>query len=250
MGHNYQGWQLQPGVTTIQGMLEDKLQILCRAPVRIHGAGRTDAGVHAWGQVAHFHADTPMTTDRLRIALNGMLPMDVSVRELEEVPLHFHARFDAVGKTYRYEILARRSRSALLGRRSWHVWDPLDEGAMAAALPALVGTHNFVAFQGANSSVTHTVRTLTRVELGREPWDLLVFTVEGTGFLKHMVRSMVGTLVDIGLGRRPPEHMKYLVESGDRSAVGRTAPPHGLVLVKVHYAEAEKGGSSAQGEED
>lgn len=249
MGHNYQGWQLQPGVSTIQGMLEEKLQILCKAPIRIHGAGRTDAGVHAWGQVAHFHADTPLTVDRLRIALNGMLPMDISVREVEEVPLQFHSRFDAIGKTYRYEILTRRSRSALLGRRSWHVWAPLDEERMAAALPPLLGTHNFVAFQGANSSVTNTIRTLTRVELTKEPWDLLVFTVEGTGFLKHMVRSIVGTLVDIGLGRCPPTHMQYLVESGDRSAVGHTAPPQGLVLVKVHYADAENGRESALDED-
>lgn len=233
-GTNYAGWQLQPGASTVQGVLEERLGRLLAEPVRVHGAGRTDAGVHALGQVAHIHTHTGFEAERLRHSLNGMLPRDVSVREVEEVGLDFHARFSARGKTYTYRILNRRTRSALLARQSWHVARPLELQTLRRAMDLMIGEHDFAAFCAANADTTTTVRTLWEARLDVEG-DLLALTFRGNGFLKQMVRSVVGTLVKIGVGDAEGELMSRLLAPGPRSLVGPTAPPQGLVLVEVVY---------------
>lgn len=235
-GAAFFGWQLQPGQRTVQGVLEEKLGILLRQEVRIHGAGRTDAGVHALGQVAHFHADTAIDVERLRRSLCGLLPRDVSVVAAQEVDLGFHARRSATGKVYRYTLLHRPSRSPLLERTAWHHIGPLDRGAMRDALSRLVGEHDFASFCSSTATTRTTVRRITHASMVEEG-ELLSFEVAGTGFLKQQVRSMVGTVVEIGEGRGGPERISELLRAPRREDVGRTAPAHGLVLVRVEYGE-------------
>jgi tRNA pseudouridine38-40 synthase len=201
----------------------------------VHGAGRTDAGVHALGQVAS--AEVTCTHDPAAIlrGLNASLPADVRVVAIEDAPSGFHARFSARSKTYRYIIRNSPVASPFDRAFAWHLPEPLDDDRMRAAADALVGTHDFAAFQSTGSETSGTVRTITRSELRRREDVDLLYEVSGNGFLRHMVRAIVGTLVEIGRGRRSSDSMASLLARGDRSQAGATAPPHGLFLVGVDY---------------
>jgi tRNA pseudouridine38-40 synthase len=234
-GTAYAGWQWQPTGTTIQRLLEDALEkVLGGERVHVSGSGRTDAGVHALGQVASFTCSTPRLPHAIRLGLNCLLPRDMAVREARVAPEGFHACHGAVYKHYRYRILDTGERAPLRERFTWHWRGPLDVAVMAQAAPFLVGTHDFASFQGGRSDVKTTVRTLFSVDVNRRA-DEVWIDVAGSGFLRHMVRILVGTLVDVGRGVIPPERIGQILEAHDRCAAGRTAPACGLCLMEVRY---------------
>jgi tRNA pseudouridine38-40 synthase len=246
-GTAYVGWQRQAEGVSIQGLLEEALARLEGAPVMAHGAGRTDAGVHALGQVASARVTAAHEATVIRRALNALLPGDVRVMAVEEAAPDFHARYSALGKLYEYRIWQGDVQPPFARAWSWHVARPLDADAMDRAARRLEGRHDFSAFQSAGSAVTSAVRTVTcaRVDV-REPsadtageaggrGRLLVVRLEADGFLRHMVRAIAGTLVEVGQRRRDESAMAALLDSRDRAASGATAPAHGLVLVAVRY---------------
>ena len=233
-GTAYHGWQVQPGLPTIQGLLQDALARIVGAPVSVTGAGRTDAGVHALAQVASFRADTRLDLPTLRRALNASLPRDIVVRQAAEVPPEFDARRSARSKIYRYSILCRDHPSAFLGRHSLYVPHPLEFAAMARAAELVVGTHDFSAFRAGTCTAATPVRTVLRAAW-RQDGDLWHFEITANAFLQHMVRILVGTLLEVGRGKRPPSHVAEVLVTKDRRRAGKTAPPHGLCLVEVHY---------------
>ncbi len=243
-GTDFVGWQRQAQGTSIQSLLETALQVLDQREITVTGAGRTDAGVHARGQVAHFSLARSIEPTALVGALNARLPDAVRVVAAEVVPDTFHARFDALRKTYRYRIWNADVLSPFERRFAWHLSGVLDCELMAAAAKLIEGQHDFAAFQGAGSTARSTVRNMfasrlkaSRVEGkgqgGEDP--LIVYEVAGNGFLRHMVRTIVGTLVEIGRGRRAVESMREVLSSRDRALAGPTAPPEGLVLLSVEY---------------
>lgn len=235
-GRDFAGWQVQPGgQRTVQGALEAAVERVTGRAVRVIGSGRTDAGVHAQGQVASVRVETRLEPDQLSRALNGVLPADVAVLGAERVPEDFHARHDARSKLYCYRIWNGASPSPLRAPRAWHVARPLDLGAMRPAAQALVGTHDFACFRATGSGAGSSVRTLTRCQLEGEARAEIRLLVEGDGFLRHMVRALVGTLVEVGRGQRPAGSMPAVLAARDRGRAGRTAPAHGLSLVRVDY---------------
>lgn len=233
-GTRFVGWQKQASGESIQGLLEDAMSRLEGAPVTAHGAGRTDAGVHAEGQVAS--ARVTFTHDAATVvrALNAILPPDVRIIAVEDASADFHARFSARAKSYRYQLANTPVISPFIRAYAWHIPEPLDLAAMRAAAAAIVGTHDFAAFQSAGSDVATTDRMVTRSELVDRS-GLLAYEVSGSGFLRHMVRAIVGTLVEIGRGWRPSSDVQALLAGRPRSHAGATAPAHGLTLVKVEY---------------
>jgi len=233
-GTNYVGWQRQAEGVSIQALLEDALAPFAGEPVTVHGAGRTDAGVHALGQVASVTTTAPHDPETLQRALNAVLPVDVRVLRIEEAPPGFHARFDAVSKTYEYRIVHAPFVSAFEHRYVWHVPGALDLDAMRRAAAPLQGRHDFAAFQSTGGEVATTERTIHSIEIISSGPHLTI-RVEGDGFLRHMVRAIAGTLVDIGLGRWPPSAMTEILDSRDRGRAGRAAPPTGLFLIGVAY---------------
>jgi tRNA pseudouridine38-40 synthase len=234
-GTEFVGWQRQAAGVSIQGLLEDALAELDEAAVTVLGAGRTDAGVHALGQVAAFTLTRAIAADAVLRALNVRLPLSVRVLEAEEVPADFHPQFAATSKTYRYRIWNSDVVSPFERLYAWHVFGALDVAAMNQAARMLEGTHDFAAFQGTGSDVKTTERTVlsSLVLANHEP--VISYEVCGGGFLRHMVRAIVGTLVEIGRGRRPPEWIREVVASRKRSDAGVTAPASGLFLVRVDY---------------
>jgi len=254
-GTAYVGWQRQAEGVSIQGLLEHALARMDGAPVVVHGAGRTDAGVHALGQVASARVATTHDPLVIRRALNAMLPGDVRVVAVEDAAPGFHARYSAAGKTYEYRIWQGDVQPPFARAWSWHVPRPLDEAAMDSGARMLEGRHDFSAFRSAGSGVTSAVRTVTNARAGireagaevtGEPagypsspggGHLVIVRIEADGFLRHMVRAIVGTLVEVGDHRRAPASVAALLASRDRAASGATAPPHGLVLVRVMYPE-------------
>ncbi len=238
-GTGYCGWQRQSGsaaegAPSIQATLEAAIRDVAGGPEAVVGAGRTDAGVHACGQVAGFSTTSRIPADRLPAALNAHLPPDIRVLVAQEVPEGFHPRYDAVARTYRYDILNRPAPSALFRLRAYHVPEPLDTGAMDRALAAFLGRHDFTAYQGVGSSprtVICTVHGATWTRAG----DRLSLTITADRFLRHMVRILVGTLVRVGAGRLPPEAPGEFLADADNRRTGPTAPPHGLYLVRVEY---------------
>jgi tRNA pseudouridine38-40 synthase len=235
-GTRFVGWQRQAAGESIQGLLEEALARFEGAPVTVHGAGRTDAGVHALGQVASVQLTCTHAADALLRGVNASLPPEVRVIAVEDAAPDFHARFRARSKTYRYAIRNASIVSPFERAYVWHVSGPLDVPAMQTAAAALVGTHDFAAFASAGSATADTTRTVTRsvVEYG-DPDGKVSYEVTGTGFLRHMVRAIVGTLVEIGRGWRPASSMASLLAGRERADAGATAPSHGLFLVRVDY---------------
>ena len=232
-GTRFCGWQRQENGPTIQAAIEDALRPFTDRPT-LFGAGRTDSGVHALGQVASVQIGTDHSVDVIRRALNVTLDRDIRVLQVTDAPETFNARFDAIGKTYRYRIATSEVVSPFAHRFVWHQPQPLDVEAMQRATPDLLGRHDFSAFMSSGSDVLDAVRTLNRADL-RVHGDELVFEVHGDGFLRHMVRTIVGTLVEVGTGRRDPAFVRALIDSRDRSNAGDTAPAQGLTLVSVDY---------------
>jgi tRNA pseudouridine38-40 synthase len=233
-GTRFVGWQRQADGESIQGLVEEALARFEGAPVTVHGAGRTDAGVHARGQVASASVTFTHPTETIVRALNAQLPEDIRILEVVDAAPGFHARFSAQSKSYRYQIRTGTVGDPFTREFVWQLPEPLDVGAMTDAAAALVGTRDFAAFQSAGTEVASTLRTIFRSEF-RKSDDMLVYEVTADGFLRHMVRAIVGTLVEIGRGWRSAESMAQLIEHGTRAQAGATAPPHGLFLVRVDY---------------
>ena len=236
-GTDFQGWQLQARGRSVQGVVEEAIAEVTREEVRVHAAGRTDAGVHARGQVAHFDFETRLSPLALRKALNAVLPRDVAAREVREVPAEFDARRDAISKRYVYRILHRPTPSPLRRTQCWHIRGPLDLEAMQEACDALKGTHDFAALRGAPGGPPEdeeTRRTLDVLQVVREA-DEVRIVAEARSFLRHMVRNVVGTLVDVGQGRLSAPQIAEILASRERARAGPTAPAHGLCLDEIRY---------------
>lgn len=233
-GTRYFGWQLQKDRPTVQGELQRAVQEVTGRRTLVVGAGRTDAGVHAEAQVANFHTTSALSVAKWPEALNAHLPEDVAVLSAAEAPLDFHAQFAATSKIYRYRVLNRPVRSALERFRTHLVKAPLDVPRMQEAAKRLVGTHDFRSFGTEMSRKEDTVRTIFSLSIVRQG-EFVDFVVHGDGFLYNQVRSMVGTLLAVGLGRRPPEWVAEVLEARDRSRAGANVPAKGLTLVEVRY---------------
>jgi tRNA pseudouridine38-40 synthase len=233
-GTDFSGWQRQVGQRTVQGLLEEKLRELLREPVEVRGAGRTDAGVHAEGQVATLTIVSNIPTGGLLRGLNTILPADLAVVDVAEAAPGFDARFSARGKIYRYRIWNHFVRSPKHARSSWHVRRPLDLDAMRAAAGLLCGEHDFRGFRASDCDRRNTVRLIRRCEVSRQG-AMVDIEVEATAFLKNMVRILAGTLADVGRGKRDAASVQRALETGDRTAAGVTAPAAGLTLVRVIY---------------
>lgn len=233
-GTNYVGWQRQPNGISIQELVERALEPIAGRPVAIVGAGRTDAGVHALGQVASVELESNLDTATLARALNAALPEDVRVAAVERVPADFNARFSAAGKVYEYRVWNGAFVPPFERLYAWHVPQPLDVDRMRGATRALVGTHDFSAFRAAGSEAATSERTLNALDLTADG-SRLALAASGDGFLRHMVRTIVGTIVEVGLGRRSVESVAATLASRDRASAGPTAPAQGLFLVRVDY---------------
>jgi tRNA pseudouridine38-40 synthase len=240
-GTRYHGWQRQPKLPTIQGVIEKAIATISKERLTVVGSGRTDAGVHAEGQVANFKTKARLLPDDWRRALNSLLPEDIVIRAAQAVPDHFHSRFSAVRKIYRYRIINQGYPPAIGRQYLWTVFSPLNLYRMKTAAKPLVGRHDFSSFQGSDPSRKRSGRSarnpicrIRRLNLRRENRELII-TIEADRFLQQMVRAIVGTLVEVGRGRRDPGQMKRLIQKKDRRSGGPTAPPRGLCLVKVLY---------------
>jgi tRNA pseudouridine38-40 synthase len=234
-GTRYVGWQVQPNGPSIQAEVERALSTLHKGPRRVTAAGRTDAGVHARGQVASFPEERPLPLVAYVKGMNALLPADIAVRAASLEPDGFDARRSARGKRYRYVIENGHTRAPLGRLQAWQLFGSLDVGAMRDAARHLVGRHDFAAFQAADCESRHAVREVRRLEVLGEPGGRIEVVVEATAFVKHMIRNFVGTLVEVGQGKRAPGSLPALLASGDRKAAGRTAPPQGLCLEVVFY---------------
>ncbi len=240
-GTDFAGWQRQPGAPTIQGCVEEALAKLLGEMVAVYGSGRTDAGVHALNQVANFKTSSPIPSGNLVKALNDLLPSTIRVKQAREIPDKFHARYDALAKTYRYRILQAPVCSPFLCRFVGHYPYPLDRARMAAAARLLEGEHDFTSFAAAEGSdedeaPKSMVRRLWRSRLLWRPrTSILVYEVRGSGFLHHMVRNIVGTLIEVGRGKIAPDDLPRILAARDRTLAGPTASAKGLCLVKVEY---------------
>ncbi len=235
-GTRYVGWQVQPNGPSVQAEVERALETLHKAPRRITAAGRTDAGVHALGQVASFFEAEPLPVKAYLQGMNALLPPDVAVRAASLEPDGFDARRSASGKRYRYRIENGPTRSPLSRLTAWELFRPLDAEAMRAASLHLLGRHDFACFQASDCACEHAVREIRRCDVLGERGGRIELVLEATAFVKHMVRNIAGTLCEVGLGRRSPESLKALLLTLDRTLAGPTAPPQGLCLEEVFYA--------------
>lgn len=234
-GTRYQGWQRQDSTdNTIQGKLEKLLSKMCGEAVEVQGSGRTDAGVHALAQVANAHMDTMRSPEEIRDYMNLYLPEDIGVLSVEEAPERFHSRLWAKGKVYRYRIVNSAVPHVFERRYAHTVSERLDVEAMRRAAGRLEGTHDFKAFTSAGKGKKSTVRTVRRIEIRRDG-DIVELTFAGDGFLYHMARILTGTLLEVGCGRRRPEEMDGILQSGERENAGPLAPAKGLTLMEVKY---------------
>ncbi|HSN93146.1 MAG TPA: tRNA pseudouridine(38-40) synthase TruA [Anaeromyxobacteraceae bacterium] len=242
-GTRYVGWQVQPNGPSVQAAVEKALSALHGSPRRATAAGRTDAGVHASGQVVTFPEERPLPLRAYVQGMNAILPEDVAVREAALAPDGFDARRSARGKRYRYRIENGPTRDPLSRRFSWQVFRPLDLAAVREAAAPLVGRHDFAAFQASDCESHHAVREVRRLEVEGAPGGRIDLVVEATAFVKHMVRNFVGTLVEVGLGRREAGSIPELLACRDRTRAGPTAPAQGLCLEAVFY---EPGGDAGR----
>lgn len=234
-GTRFVGWQVQPNGRSVQAEVERALEALHKAPRRVTAAGRTDAGVHALAQVVSFPEERPLPLAAYVKGMNALLPEDVAVRAASIEADGFDARRSARGKRYRYVIENLGTRAPLTRLRAWQLFGRLDVGAMSEAARHLVGRHDFAAFQASDCASAHAVREVRRLEVAGEPGGRIELVFEATAFVKHMVRNVVGTLVEVGQGKRTPASMVALLERGDRREAGPTAPPQGLFLEEVFY---------------
>ena len=233
-GRAYSGWQHQPGLNTVQGVLQGALSRVADSPVDCVCAGRTDAGVHASGQVVHFDSDAARSERGFRLGANSYLPADVSVVWLREIAAHFHARFAATARSYRYVILNRESRPGLAtGRMTWQR-RPLDAGLMHESARCLVGEHDFSAFRAIECQAKSPMRRVESIEVERDG-DRVTIAITANAFLHHMVRNIAGLLMSVGEYESPPERVAAVLAGRDRKASAATAPPDGLYLVSVRY---------------
>ena len=233
-GTAYAGWQRQSNGLAVQQVVEEALTRACGERIVITGASRTDAGVHALGQRAHFDTSSRIPPEKYPFVLNTMLPRDIRIQAAQAVPEDFHARFMTCGKEYTYRIINSRHGSALLRNTHAHVPVPLDETTMQAAVPALLGTHDFAAYQASGGTAKTTVRTIDRVSVERSG-DVITLSIHGNAFLYNMVRIIAGTLIEIGQHRRSEAAFAEAFQTLDRLSLGVTAPAHGLELTRVDY---------------
>lgn len=234
-GTRYHGWQRQKNDRTIQAEIEKAILKVTGRQVALTGSGRTDAGVHAYAQVANFKCETRLDGQALLGGLNSLTDDDIVVTECREVEESFHARYDVKSKTYVYKILNRPTPAAIGRQYAWHVRKKLNRETMRAAISHLIGSHDFKAFEGSGSPRSHTTRQVFKADLIDGQDGVLAFEIEAEGFLRFMVRNIVGTLVDVGLGKISPDEFEYILNSRDRSLAGATAPAHGLFLKNVMY---------------
>jgi len=260
-GTDFNGWQVQASGRTVQGTIEQAISTMTSSQIRVTGSGRTDAGVHALGQVAAFRCDTRLSAGAFYSGLNSLLPDDIVIHSCERVHESFHPRFDATAKTYTYRILNRSLAPAVGRGYCWHVRNPLDLSAMEEAAKHIIGTHDFKGFENTGSPRSHTVRNISEACIAANPigrqshaapfagahesemcfagdpdGGIVSIRITADGFLRYMVRNITATLVDIGLSRRPPEDMARILKQKDRALASPTAPPHGLFLLNVRYA--------------
>lgn len=234
-GTHYLGWQIQPKGPTVQGAIEEKLGRLTGELVHLVGSGRTDAGAHALGQVAHFKTRNSLEVGSIQRALNSLLPCDIVIQKVEEVEDDFNARKSSKSKIYEYRILNRDIRSAFQYGYAWHIPQKLNLEEMRKATERLIGDHDFSSFRSAGSPTRTAIRKVIRAEWKRGQDGFLLFEIEASGFLKQMVRAIVGTLIEVGRGKIGFEEFQRILESKDRKKAGPTAPAHGLFLKEVKY---------------
>jgi tRNA pseudouridine38-40 synthase len=233
-GTGYGGWQVQPNAITIQSLIERALKIILRSPTTVIGSGRTDAGVHALGQSAHFSSDEPIDVFKTIASLNGLLPLEIRVLDLIIASPDFHARYKAISKTYHYRLHLEKIPDPFKQSYAYHVPHPVDLSLLKEAASLLIGTHDFTSFTNRGSKVKDRIRTLQRLDLIPEPGGVRL-EFEGDGFLYKMVRNIVGTLLDVCAGKLSKEQILPILAVKDRRVAGRAAPPHGLYLVEVTY---------------
>jgi len=234
-GSAYHGWQRQASERTIQGEIENALKTMTGNTITVTGSGRTDAGVHALNQTANFRCTTSLTPEVFLKGLNSLLSEDIVISSCKIVPEKFHARYDVKSKVYQYRILNRSLPAAISRQYAWHIRKKLNLSAMQEAIRCIIGSHDFKAFEGSGSPRVSTVRCITNADLVETDNDYLVLKIEGDGFLKFMVRNIVGTLVDVGFDKITPDDFKQILISKDRNLAGITAPAHGLFLMEVKY---------------
>lgn len=234
-GTAYHGWQRQKDLRTIQGEIENALSTMIGDPVTLIGSGRTDAGVHALAQAAHFKAETRIPPQAFRNGLNSLLEKDIVVKSCVQANENFHARYDVKSKTYRYRILNNPLPEAIGRQYVWFIPQKLDPSAMRTAVTHILGSHDFKAFEGTGSPRSNSRRHIFKAELFQNEGDYLDFVIEADGFLKFMVRNIVGTLTDVGRGKITAHDFKEILISKNRNLAGATAPPQGLCLIKVKY---------------
>ena len=235
-GSAYHGFQRQDNAITVQQVLEQRLAPMFGHPLTLHGSARTDTGVHACGQVANFHTTGTVPSERLVRAAKGVLPTDIVLREAYDVDFNFHARRSAKSKVYVYRVFSSPVADPFLRNYAWHVLAPLDIEAMKQALPVIEGTHDFSAFRATGGATSNSVRTVYETMLTQVN-KTIEFRIRGNGFLYHMVRNIMGTLVEIGNGKRSAINMAMVLASKDRSKAAPTAPPQGLYLQEVYYQD-------------
>ena len=234
-GTNYHGWAGQPETATVQGTIEEVIEKLTGQPVKVYGSSRTDAGVHALGQVANFRINSPVPTENFSNALNNLLPQDITISDVCEMPDDFDAISDTAEKRYDYLINTTPIRP-VLARNQWHRLGQLDIGKMHQAAQKLVGKKDFKSFASAADQRESSVRTITLCQVEQEG-DVIKISVAADGFLYNMVRNIVGTLVEIGRGRWKPDMIETILEAKDRNAAGPIAPACGLCLMEIYYAD-------------
>ena len=234
-GSRYHGWQRQKNDPSIQGEIEKALKTITSQRVTLIGSGRTDSGVHAKGQVANFECETRLKPEAVMNGLNSLLAEDIKIKVCEQVGASFHARYDAKSKIYHYRILNRSTPAAIGRQYQWFIRKSLNREAMQAAIPHIIGRHDFKAFEGSGSPRQSSTRHVHYADLVAHEGGLLIFHIEADGFLRYMVRNIVGTLVDVGLEKLTPHDFKYIRDCKDRSQASATAPAQGLTLIRVNY---------------
>ncbi|MBW1863008.1 MAG: tRNA pseudouridine(38-40) synthase TruA, partial [Deltaproteobacteria bacterium] len=234
-GSRYHGWQRQKGVPTIQGIIEDRIQMMIKAPVSLIASGRTDAGVHAFNQVCNFITNSNIDPDSINRGLNSLLPDDIFISHAEYVPLDFHSRYSAKSKTYEYRILNQRQPDVFLRFYTWHIRGKLDHGEMRKCIALLLGKHDFSSFRSSGSRNINPVREMMRAEFHGPVGGIIYFVFEADGFLRYMVRNIMGTLVEVGRGKIGLNEFMEVFQSRDRRMAGMKAPSQGLFLRSVKY---------------